>query len=117
MKIFDMRKNLVQYTDKRIADFDEKAVEALDEMLNAYDIPHSISLPYQGDIDELEELGDVELTIFYMEDDEMTFDLVYLLWSKKYRNASDKKIAENAWKITKHWNRNHGDKVSIPVEV
>ena len=71
---------------------DESLVERLDEMFNTYGVAHSFSLPREKTIEECPEAA---LELAYNSCDEMAFSLVYMLFNKTYRAASDEGIAKS----------------------
>lgn len=71
---------------------DKSLVERLDEMLNTYGVPHSFSLPREMTIEDCPEAA---LELAYNSCDEMAFSLVYMLFNKTYRAASDEGIAKS----------------------
>lgn len=67
-------------------------IEKLDEMLNEYGVKHFFTLP-DGDGTGAAIDQDAVVNVFYDADtDEMTFFLVYALWTKTVRKMSDKRI-------------------------
>ena len=77
---------------------DESLVERLNEMLNTYGVSHAFSLSRE---DSIEDFPEAVIEVAYNSCDEMTFSLVYMLFSKVYRGASDDRIAESMMKISK----------------
>lgn len=75
-------------------------IEKLDEMLTEYGVQHFFTLPIDS-TDGIANNDDDYLNVFYDSKDEMTFDLVYMLWMKSVRNASDEMIKKAMSKITK----------------
>lgn len=71
---------------------DKSLVERLDEMLNTYGVSHSFSLPRE---ETIEECPEADLEISYNSGDEMAFSLVYMLFNKVYRAASDEGISKS----------------------
>lgn len=68
---------------------EEKMIESLDEMLTAYGVTHFFMEPTR---DDLEDYEDAFLTVCYGEEQTTTFDLVYMLWCKTQRGATDEMI-------------------------
>lgn len=72
---------------------DKSLVERLDEMLNTYGVPHSFSLPREMTIEDALELS-------YNSCDEMAFSLVYMLFNKTYRAASNEWIVKSMVEVS-----------------
>lgn len=71
---------------------EESMIEKLDEMLNEYGVKHFFTLP-DGDGTGAAIDQDAVLNVYYDDDtDTMTFFLVYALWTKTVRKASDQRI-------------------------
>jgi len=75
---------------------EEKLVE-LSNMLTQYGIAHSFCLTNAEEIKAIED-KDMEYcaTLMYEEDKEVTAGLIYMLWMKAHRNASDE-VIKKAW--------------------
>ena len=71
-------------------------VEVLDEMLNQYGIDHSFMY---ATAEQMKEDEDAELNVLYMEEDEITFDLVVMLFCKTALNKSDEEIKKAMKKV------------------
>lgn len=76
---------------------DESLVERLDEMLNTYGVAHAFSLPREKSIEDFPEAA---IEVAYNFCDEITFSLVYMLFSKVYRGETDEGIAKSMRKIS-----------------
>lgn len=89
MFIADTCLNIREDENHRI---EEGMIEKLDAMLTEYGVEHFFTLP----IDSTDGIANDDshvLTVFYDKSkDEMTFDLVYALWSKVVRHADDDKL-------------------------
>ena len=74
------------------AEITNEMIEKLDQMLTEYGVQHFFSLP-KGDNEGIA-LDDDEILYIYYDraQDEMTFNLVYMLWAKTVRNVSDERI-------------------------
>ena len=77
-------------------DIDEALIGKLDEMLTAYGIPHSFSLPHPATI---EETPNASVSLHYREEDDMVVSLVYALFSKKYRQVENERLGECLIKV------------------
>lgn len=75
-------------------DVTEEKLEILDKMLNEYNVPHAFCLISAEEIEEIHKNPDVEycVSLEYEEDKEITCELVYMLWMKVHRGASDEAI-------------------------
>lgn len=74
-------------------------IETLDSMLNEYGVTHFFSYP----IDSTNGIANNQedfLSVAYDSKDRMTFDLVYMLWSKTVRNIEDDKLYKAMKKIS-----------------
>lgn len=89
LKVYDMSTKFHGETAENI--------EKLDEMLTQYGVDHAFMLPTPQDIEEDEE---IEGRVLYTEDDEITFDLVVMLFCKTVLNKSDDEIKEAMRSIT-----------------
>lgn len=70
-------------------------VQTLDNMLTEYNIPHAFSELLDMEIDDYETKHpdrEVIIKILYCEDNEIEFNLIYALWLKVCRGASDECI-------------------------
>lgn len=76
----------------------EGMIEKLDEMLTEYGVQHFFTLPIDA-TDGIANNDDDYLNVFYDSKDEMTFNLVYMLWVKTIRNATDEMIETAMKKI------------------
>jgi len=75
---------------------EEKLVE-LSHMLTQYGIAHSFCLADAKEIKAIEDKGmEYCVTLMYEEDKEVALELIYMLWMKAHRNASDEDI-KKAW--------------------
>ena len=63
-------------------DMDDTLLEKLDEMLTTYGVPHAFTLPHEKTMEDI------------------TFSLVYILFNKTYRGATDKAVAESMIKVS-----------------
>lgn len=70
---------------------EEGMIEKLDKMLTEYGVQHFFSLPIETDENGCAKDGYV-LEVFYDSKDDLTFTLVYALWAKTIRNATDEMI-------------------------
>ena len=86
MKIYDMMTAIHSTAAEKI--------EVLDEMLTQYGVDHSFMY---ATANQMEKDEDVELNVLYMEEDEITFDLVVMLFCKTALKKSDEEI-KNAMK-------------------
>lgn len=76
----------------------EGMIEKLDEMLTEYGVQHFFTLPIDA-TDGIANNDDDYLNVFYDSKDKMTFNLVYMLWVKTVRNATDEMIETAMKKI------------------
>ena len=60
-------------------------------MLTSYGVDHAFIYPT---VEELEKEETIACKVIYMEEDVMTFNLVALLFAKKYLNKPDEEIVE-----------------------
>ena len=70
-------------------------VQTLDNMLTEYNIPHAITELLDMEISDFETKHpdqEVIIKILYCEDNEIEFNLIYALWLKVCRGASDEFI-------------------------
>lgn len=88
LKIYDMATKIHSETEEHL--------EKYDEMLNQYGIDHAFTYPTDVELDEDENLV---CKVLYMEEDEITFDLVTLLFCKTVLNKADDKIKESMKKV------------------
>jgi hypothetical protein len=77
-----------------------ETIEKLDEMLNAYNIEHSFTLPQHAII---EKYPTAMAVLNYMDADEMVVDLIYALFCKVHRNAGDKEVAKALANVANHF--------------
>ena len=93
--IFDRIINIQNNSKKGFEDVTEEKLEILDKMLNEYGIAHAFCLATAEEIDKMYEKNpDIEYccSLEYEEKDEITLELVYMLWTKLHRGASDEAI-------------------------
>lgn len=94
--IFDRYFNITNR--EGFTDCTEELLEKLSGMLKEYGVEHCFSLT---DADEIKQINDSGreycVSILYELEKEVTFELVYMLWSKVYRGASDEMI-KKAWR-------------------
>lgn len=90
--IFDRYMNIKNR--KGFEDVTEEKLEILDKMLNEYSVPHAFCLVKADEIEEIHKDPEVEYccSLEYEEKDEITLELVYMLWNKVHRGASDDAI-------------------------
>jgi hypothetical protein len=69
----------------------DETVEKLDEMLNAYNVKHSFTLPHNAVIAEYPA---AVITLNYNDADDLVLSLIYALFCKVYRGAGDKELGE-----------------------
>lgn len=81
MKVYDMMTTIHSKAAEK--------VEVLDEMLTQYGIDHIFMF---ATAKQMEEDEDAEMNVLYMKEDEMTFDLVVMLFCKTVLNAPDTDI-------------------------
>jgi hypothetical protein len=75
-------------------------LDKLDEMLNAYGVKHSFTLPRE---DDYEKYPNAVVKLQYTDADDMVLSLVYALFCKVYRNADDNMLAEALVKVASHY--------------
>lgn len=80
---------MIAIHDKEDSIVSYEMIKKLDQMLNEYNVPHAFTL-YDPDNQDT----DVAFNLYYEEKDEMTLDLVLMLWAKLERKFNDKKIFE-----------------------
>lgn len=80
---------MIAIHDKEDSIVSYEMIEKLDQMLNEYNVPHAFTL-YNADHQDT----DVAFNLYYEEKDEMTLDLVLMLWAKLERKFNDEKISE-----------------------
>ncbi len=93
--IFDRIIDIKNDSKKGFEDVTEEKLEALDKMLTASGVSHAFALVTVEEIDKIYEKNpDCEYccSLEYEEKDEVTVELVYMLWSKVHRGASDAAI-------------------------
>lgn len=78
-------------------DMDDTLLEKLDEMLTTYGVAHAFSLPHEK---TLEECPEATLEVVYDSSDDITFNLVYILFNKTYRGVTDKAVAKAMVKVS-----------------
>lgn len=81
MKLYDCRVKIHEKT----ADY----MVELDEMLTTYNVDHAFILPSSAEMEDDEHLS---AYVCYMEEDEVTFTLVTLLFAKTVVGMKDEKI-------------------------
>lgn len=91
LKIFDRYINIKNR--EGIEDCTMELVEKLDQMLTEYGVAHAFSLASKEEIDTINDTADEYcVTLMYEEEDEITLGIVYTLWARVYRKASDEKV-------------------------
>lgn len=89
--IFDRYFNITNRED--FADCTEEKLEVLSKMLTEYGVPHTFCLTSAEEIQKIEDGGrEYCVTLMYETEKEVTCELVYMLWTKIHRGASDKAI-------------------------
>lgn len=78
-------------------DMDDTLLEKLDEMLTTYGVLHAFTLPHEK---TMEDCPEATLEVAYDSSDDITFSLVYILFNKTYRGATDKAVAESMIKVS-----------------
>lgn len=78
-------------------DMDDTLLEKLDEMLTTYGVAHAFSLPHKK---TMKDHPEAVLEVAYDSSDDITFSLVYMLFNKIYRGATDKAVAESMIKVS-----------------
>lgn len=78
-------------------DMDDTLFEKLDEMLTTYGVAHAFSLPHEK---TMEDHPEAILEVAYDFSDDIAFSLVYMLFNKIYRGASDKGVADSMIKVS-----------------
>lgn len=96
LKVFDA----VQVIKNRdgLKDVDAEMIGKLDELLTTYGVAHAFTEAWpgaEGCIDE-----DEVCRVLYMDDEYMTFGLVYMLWSKTVREVPDDRILKAFRKVS-----------------
>ena len=71
-------------------------IEKFDEMLTQYGVDHAFMAPTEEEMNKDETL---EGKVLYMQEDEMTFNLVTLLFCKTVLNKSDEEIKKTMVKV------------------
>lgn len=85
-------------------DMTEALLEKLDEMLNQYNLPHAFTLPFFDGSDP--DPDNAVVRMFYREEDEMTVELVYCLFSHLHRHVPGAKIYQGFAKKAKRLTEN-----------
>lgn len=67
----------------------EEMIAALDRMLTEYGVEHYFALPCDADEDGYAPADHVYDVFYDGDKDELTFDLVFVLWSRVYRGYDD----------------------------
>lgn len=88
MKVYDMMTTIHSEAAEKI--------EVLDEMLNQYGIDHIFMF---ATAKQMEEDEDAEMNVLYTAEDEMTFDLVVMLFCKTVLKTSDEEIKNTMKKL------------------
>lgn len=74
-------------------DCDYEMLDTLHLMLNDMKVPHALVLENAAEIEHINSKGyEYCCSLVFMEEDKLTCELVYTLWSKVYRNAPDENI-------------------------
>lgn len=93
--IFDSCINILNNSTNGLKDVTEELLDNLDRMLTDCGIAHSFFLMTLSEIDKIHKRNPDSkyfCSLMYQEEDEVTVELVYALWTKLYRGASDEAI-------------------------
>lgn len=78
---------------ERFEDCTKEKLEKLSFMLKASGVDHAFCFTTEEEIKQINDNGaEYCVTLMYEEEKEVTCELVYMLWMKLYRNASDEDI-------------------------
>lgn len=80
-------------------DMTEALLEKLDAMLTEYNCPHAFTLPFFDGADP--DPDNAAVRMFYREEDELTVELVYCLFSHLHRHVPAEKIYQGFAKKAK----------------
>jgi hypothetical protein len=78
----------------------DETLEKLDEMLNAYGVEHSFTLPHDAVIAKHQ---NATVILNYSDEDNIVLSLIYALFCRVYRGAEDKELGEALVKIASRY--------------